>query len=173
MTSNFLFMRPFLGNDFESWFYCWCQQREVSSDVIWRGSVLFLSITMELCRPTSARFASLYQIIHPNTNTAQFLSRYRSSLGLILVFINRLYFNPCVNRHENCSYFYLTLRRPTCQSWHIKVIFNSHGSAWTAISKRWKNIPFIFTVRILWKDCQYHMIIVGVIIIFWKVFRKI
>ena len=31
---------------------------------------------MELCRPTSARFASLYQIIHPNTNTAQFLLRF-------------------------------------------------------------------------------------------------
>ena len=29
----------------------------------------------------------------------------------------------------------LTLRRPTCQSWHIKVFFSSHGSAWTAMSK--------------------------------------
>ena len=28
----------------------------------------------------------------------------------------------------------LTLRRPTCQSWHIKVFFSSHGSAWTATS---------------------------------------
>ena len=30
----------------------------------------------------------------------------------------------------------LTLRRPTCQSWHIKVFFSSQGSASTAMSKR-------------------------------------
>ena len=67
----------------------------------------------------------------------------------------------------------LTLRRPTCQSWHIKVFFSSHGSAWTAMSKRWKNIPFIKTLRILWKYCQYHRIMVEVIIILWNFFRKI
>ena len=50
----------------------------------------------------------------------------------------------------------LTRRRQTCQSWHIKVIFSFHGSAWTAMSKLWKNIPFIFTLRILWKYCQYQ-----------------
>ena len=31
---------------------------------------------------------------------------------------------------------FLTLTRPTCQSWHIKVFFRSHGSASTAMSKR-------------------------------------
>ena len=37
----------------------------------------------------------------------------------------------------------LTLRRPTCQSWHIKVFFSSQGSASTAMSKRWKKISLI------------------------------
>ena len=37
----------------------------------------------------------------------------------------------------------LTLSRPTCQSWHFKVFFSFHGSAWATMSKRWKNIPFI------------------------------
>ena len=47
-----------------------------------------------------------------------------------------------------------TLRRPPCQSWHIKAFFSSNGSASTAMSKRWKNIPFIWTVRILWNYCK-------------------
>ena len=34
-----------------------------------------------------------------------------------------------------------TLRRPTCQSWHIKVSLSPHGSAWTARWKRWKISP--------------------------------
>ena len=42
-----------------------------------------------------------------------------------------------------CLKIDLTLRRPTCKSWHIKVSFSSHGSAWTAMSKLWKNIFFI------------------------------
>ena len=33
----------------------------------------------------------------------------------------------------------LTLWRPTCQSWHIKVFLSSNDSAWTAMLKRWKN----------------------------------
>ena len=41
------------------------------------------------------------------------------------------------------KWIFLTLRRPTCQSWHIKVFFSSHGSASTAMSKRWKNVSFI------------------------------
>ena len=44
----------------------------------------------------------------------------------------------------------LTLRRPTCQSWHMKIFFSSHGSAWTAMSKQWK-ISSSFIVRILYK----------------------
>ena len=45
----------------------------------------------------------------------------------------------------------LTLRRPTCQNWHTKVSYSSHGSAWTAMSKRWKSMRFILTVRYLIK----------------------
>ena len=35
----------------------------------------------------------------------------------------------------------LTLRRPLRHSWRIGLFFSSHGSALTAIPKRWKNIP--------------------------------
>ena len=57
---------------------------------------------------------------------------------------------PCKSKYFD-EIYKLTVRRPTCQSWHIQVFFSSHGSARTALSKRWKNIRFILTVRILWK----------------------
>ena len=44
-----------------------------------------------------------------------------------------------------CNMHILTLRRPMCQSWHMKVFFSSHGAAWTAMSKQWKIIHNNFT----------------------------
>ena len=38
---------------------------------------------------------------------------------------------------------WLTLRRPTCQIWHNEIFFIFHGSAWTAMSKRWKYPLFL------------------------------
>ena len=67
----------------------------------------------------------------------------------------------------------LNSQASTCQSWQIKVFFSSHGSAWTATSKWWKNIPFVWTLQILWRYYQYHRIFVEFKIILGKFFRKI
>ena len=53
---------------------------------------------------------------------------------------------PCKSKYFD-EIYKLTVRRPTCQSWHIQVFFSSHGSAWAAMWIGWKNIPFVQTVR--------------------------
>ena len=117
---------------------------------------------------------------HRLLNTPLFWNR-RSFKALRYSFISKGYMFFDSNLYSFTFQILKVLRlnsqAPDVPGLAIQGIFSSKGSAWTALkhalSKRWKNIPFNLTLRILWKNCQYYRIIVEVIVVLWNFVLKI